>query len=76
MVVDVLVNIEGCENIKSVAKVHVPRNGRVTSEDREEVCGAHDTVNMDHGHDSVAVIIDIRLDDPHPVVWIGLIERL
>ena len=74
MVVNVLVNIEGCENIKSVAKVHLPRNGRVTPEDWEEVCGAHDTVNMDHGHDSVAIAIGIRLDDPHPIVRIGFVE--
>ena len=74
VVINILVNIEGCENVERVAKVNIPRDGCITSEDREKVRATNYTVDMDHRHDAVPGPIDIRLDNPHPVVWVGLVE--
>ena len=74
MVIDVFVDIEGSKNIESVAEVNISWNGCIIAEDREEVCGANDGVNMYHRHSSVPVVVDIGLDNPQSIVRIGLVE--
>jgi len=71
----VLANIEGRENVKRVAKVNFPWNSCITSEDREQVRGTDHGVHMDDGHDPIPIAIEIRLDDPHAVVGVGVFER-
>ena len=40
MVVNVLVDVEGCEDVERMAEVDFPRNGCITLEDWEKVSGA------------------------------------
>ena len=75
VVINVLVDVEGCENIKRMAKVNVPRNGCVAFKDWKEVHGMDDTVNIDYRHDPVPIVIGIWLNDPHPIVWISLVKQ-
>ena len=74
MVINILINIKGFEDIECVAKIYAPGNGHITAEDQEEVRGTDDRVNMDHRHNSVSIVIDIGLDGPHPIVGIGPVK--
>ena len=76
MVVDVLVHIERCEDVKSMAEIYFPRNGYITSEDWEKVCGADDGVNVDDRHNLIFVAVEVGLDNPHAVVGVGVIKGL
>ena len=74
VVVNILVYIEGCENVERVAEVYLSRNNCVASEDGEKVCSADDGVHIDNGHDAICVAIEIGLYNPHTVVGVGVVE--
>lgn len=74
MVVDKLVHIEGGEDIERVAEVYFPWDSCIMAKDREKVCTTDDRVDVDDGHYSIAIAIDIWLNDPHVVVGIRVIE--
>ena len=74
VVIDILVYIEGSENIKRVAEVNFPWNNCIASENWEEVCGADYRVHMYNGHDPICVAIEVRFNDPHTVVGVRVIE--
>jgi len=74
MVVNILVYIESSEYVEHVAKVSFPRDGPITPEDWERVCGTNYGVDMYNGHDSIPVNIKIRFNDPHPIVGVWVIK--
>jgi len=76
MVVYVLIYIEGCEDIECLTEINLPRNNHTRFEDREEVCCTDYRVRVDNGHDPITPAIKVRLDDPHTVVGIGVVEGL
>lgn len=76
MIINILIHIESCKDIKRVTEVYLSRNSCVTSENWEKVCGTYHGVNVDNGHDPILALIEIGLDDPHPVVRVGVIEGL
>ena len=76
VVVNVFVDIESCKDVKRVAKVDISWNGCITLEDREEMHRADDRVDVHDRHDSIPVIVDIGLYDPHAVVGVRFVERL
>ena len=75
MIVNILIHIERCEDIKCVAEVDFPWNRGVASKDWEEVRGADHQVHVNNGHRPV-LVVEIRLDDPHAGIRIRSIERL
>lgn len=74
MVVNILVYIEGSENVKRVAEVSFPWDSCVAPEDWEKVCSTNYGVNMDHRHNPIPVNIKIRFNDPHAVVGVWVVE--
>ena len=75
MVVNILVYIEGSKNIERMAEVNVSRNGHVTLEDREEVCRTDYRVNVDHRHNPVSILINVRLHNPQAIVGVRFVEH-
>jgi len=76
MVVKKSVHVEGGEDVKCVAKVDFPWNGRVVAEDWNKVCGADDRINVNNGHDPIAVAVNVWLNNPHTVVGVRVVEGL
>ena len=74
MVIDVLVYVECCEDVERMAKVDLPRNSYISSEDWEKVSGTDYRVHMYDRHDPRLVVTNIRFDNPHAVVGVGVIE--
>ena len=74
VVVNEFVHIEGGEDVECVAKVDFPRNGCIVAEDRKKVCGADDRIDVNNGHDPIAVAINVWLDNPHTVVGVRVVE--
>ena len=76
MVINILVHIESCEDVECVAEVDISWNKDIAFENWEKVCSADYRVHMNDGHDPIPVTVEIRLDDPHAVVGIGIVEGL
>ena len=74
VVVNIFVHIERREDVECVAEVYFPRDSNITTKDREEVCSMDDGVDVDNGHNTIAVVGEIRFDHPHAIVRVGLIE--
>ena len=74
MVVDILIYIEGCKDVKCMTEVCLLRNGHITPEDREEVCGMNYGVNVDNGHHPISIGIEIGFNNPHAIVRVGVTE--
>ena len=74
MIVNVFIYIERCKDVKCVAEVYLPGNSGIPSKDRKEVCGTNHGINMNNVHDLIPVVVEIRLNDPHAVVRVGVIE--
>ena len=75
VVIDVLVYVEGCKDVKCVAEVNLPWNGYITSKDREEVSSTDYRVHVYNGHNPILVVVEIGFDNPHAVVGVGVVER-
>ena len=76
MIVNILVYIEGREDVEGVAKIYFSWDRCITPKDWKEVCSTDSRVNMDDGHDSVPIGVKIRLDNPHSIVWVRVIKGL
>ena len=76
VVIDVLVYIERCEDIKCVAKVYLPWNGRINLEDREKMCGANNGIDVNNRHDLVIVAVKIWFNNPHFIVGVRVFVGL
>lgn len=74
VVVDILVYVEGCEDIKRVAKVNLPQDGGIAPEDWEKMSGTDNGVDVHNRHDTVSAAIELGFDNPHAVVGVGVIE--
>lgn len=74
MVVSVLIYIEGCEDVECMAKVYLPWNGCITSEDWEKVSSMDYGVHINDRHDPILVAVDIRFNDPYTVVGVRVVE--
>ena len=70
MVVNIPVYVEGGKDIKRVAIVNVPWDDIRIFEDREEVCGTNNGIDVNDGHDAVPVAVEIRFHNPHTVVGV------
>ena len=68
MVVNILVHIECCEDVKRMTEIDFPWNDCITSEDWEKVC------STDDGHDLIVIAVEIRLNYPHAIVGVGVIK--
>ena len=74
VIIDILIYIEGREDVERVRKVNFPWDSRITCKDWEEVSGAYDRVHMYNGHDPVPVAVEIGFDNPHTVVRVGAVK--
>lgn len=74
MVVNVLVYIEGREDVKCVAKVNLPWNNHVASEDWEKVSTTDYEVHMFNRHDPILGSIEIGFNNPHTIVGVRVVE--
>ena len=75
MVVYVFIFIEGSKDVECVAEANLPWNSYIASEDWKKMSGTDYGINMHNRHDSIFVAVEIRLDNPHAVVRVGIIER-
>ena len=76
VVIDVLVYVECCEGVERMAKVDLPRNSYIPTEDREKVSGTDYRVHMYDRHDPILIVINIGFNDPHAVVGVRVVEGL
>ena len=76
MVVNILIHIECCEDVKCVAEVYLSRNSDIAVKDREKVYGMDNGVDMNNRHNLVTIVIEVRLNSPHAIVWVGLVKGL
>ena len=76
MVVNILVHIECCEDVKRMAEIDFPQNNCVTSEDWEKVCGTDNGVDVDDGYNLIVITVKIGLNYPHAVVGVGVVKGL
>jgi len=74
MIVNVLIYIEGREDVECVAKVNFPWNSCIACEDWEKVSATDHRVYMHNRHDPIFVAIKIGFDNPHTVVRVRVVE--
>jgi hypothetical protein len=68
VIVNILVKIEGFENVKRVGEVNLSWGGRPVLENRQQMDGADDRISVHNGHNPVSVVVVIWFNDPHPIV--------
>ena len=76
MVVNILIHVECCEDVKCVAEVYLSRNSDIAAKDREKVYGADNGVDVNDRHNPVTIVVEVRLNYPHAVVGVGLVKGL
>ena len=75
MVINKFVHVEGSKDVECMAKVKIPWNHRVMTKDWKEVRAADYGVDMDDGHHPGAIVTDVRFNNPHAIVGVGVVER-
>jgi len=76
VVIYILIQVEGPEDVKRVGEVDFPWDRSSVLENRQQMCGADDGINVHDGHDPVAVVVVVRLENPQVVVWVWIGEAL
>ena len=76
MVVNILVHMECCEDVKHMTEIYFSQNDCVTSEDWEKVCGMDNGVDVDDGHNPIVITVEIGLNYPHAVVGVRVVKGL
>lgn len=74
VVVNVLVNIESREDVERMAKIGFPRSSHIAPEDWKKVSGTDYRVHMYDRHDPIPIGVKVRLNDPHPIIRVWVIE--
>lgn len=72
MTINILVYIEGCEDVEWVAEAYFPQNSCTNLEDREKVRSMDNGVNVSNQHDPVETWLDNSCAIVRVRVFIGL----
>ena len=57
-----------------MAKVDLSWDSGITSKDWDKMCSTDHGVDVNDPHDPIPITVEIWLDNPHAIVWVGAVK--
>jgi hypothetical protein len=77
VVINVLVEVKGLKYVERMSEIDLAWNGRPVFENRQQMRGTDDGIDVDHGHDpGVTICAVVRFKYPQAIVRVRISEGL